>query len=76
LTAPPKFKETLDRERRSSEVELSPQPAGAAALTAGGISLVTPEMSGRRREASAGQARLSSFARKRRHGALGYFSKN
>ncbi len=39
-----KFKETLDRERRSFLKSSFAAAGGAAALTAGGISLVTPEM--------------------------------
>src|SRR5256714_8528622 len=38
------FKETLDRERRSFLKSSFAAAGGAAALTAGGISLVTPEM--------------------------------
>ena len=49
-----KFKETLDRERRSFLKSSFAAAGGAAALSAGGISLVTPEI-GRRREASASQ---------------------
>src|SRR5260370_9504191 len=39
-----KFKETLDRERRSFLKSSFAAAGGAAALSAGGISLVTPEM--------------------------------
>src|SRR3979409_1520126 len=41
-----KFKETLDRERRSFLKSSFAAAGGAAAMTAGGISLVTPEMAG------------------------------
>src|SRR5712691_1385120 len=39
-----KFKETLDRERRSFLRSSFAAAGGAAAMTAGGISLVTPQM--------------------------------
>src|SRR4030081_408107 len=39
-----RFKETLDRERRSLRKSSFAAAGGAAALSAGGISLVTPEM--------------------------------
>src|SRR5258708_16189609 len=39
-----KFKETLDRERRSFLRSSFAAAGGAAAMTAGGISLVTPHM--------------------------------
>src|SRR4030081_1208883 len=41
-----KFKETLDRERRSFLKSSFAAAGGAAAVTAGGISLVTPDRAG------------------------------
>jgi hypothetical protein len=63
-----KFKERLDRERRSFLKSSFAAAGGAAALSAGGISLVTPEMAA---AAERHQPAKRGFARKRRHGALG-----
>ena len=68
-----KFKETLDRERRSFLRSSFAAAGGAAAMTAGGISLVTPRMAAAAEKNQPGQAVLSPFARECRHGALGLF---
>jgi len=66
-----KFKETLDRERRSF-LKSSFAAPGRAAMTGGGISLVTPQMAAAARRTT-GQAGPITIARECRHGALGLF---
>ncbi len=67
-----KFKETLDRERRSFLRSSFAAAGGVAAMTAGGISGDAAD-GGCRREEPTSQAVLSPFAGECRYGALGLF---
>src|SRR4051812_45618955 len=65
-----KVDETLAPERRAFLKSGFAAPGGAAALAAGGLSLVTPALA-QTSAARAGAAGLPSPAGERRHGALG-----